>query len=127
MGWFMPVVYRKFCLVETMPGESEPLTVEGVSQHPDGGFFEKVGIFAGGKSRTRRAFEPADEAFDLPAPAIGVFAQVFLSHGRTPGSSQRAIALVPGRFDDAFHTPFSPAEFMDPAGIIARIGIEQWP
>src|SRR5207244_12786120 len=54
-------------------------------------------------------------------------AQVFLSHGRTPGSSQRAIALVPGRFDDAFHTPFSPAEFMDPAGIIARIGIEQWP
>jgi hypothetical protein len=35
------------CSVEKLGSRRSPLTIEGVGQHLEGGFFEKIGGFAG--------------------------------------------------------------------------------
>ena len=115
------------CLVEKMIIESASLTIQGVGEYSDGGFLEKVAVLPRGEGGSGGSFQSANEAFDLPALAVSAFPQVLRSHGAAPGATQRPVLLVAGRFDDAFQLPFSPAQLMDPVGVVARVGIEQGP
>lgn len=100
--------------------KSVTLTIKGVSQNSDGRFLEKVAVCASGERRASGSFESANEAFDLPALAIGALLEVCWSHGAAPGATKGAVLLVAGGFDDAFHFPFSSAQLMDPVGVVAR-------
>jgi len=118
------VFIRTWC-VENIMLRLSLLTVEGVSEDTQGGFVALADLAAGGECGATEAFEPAEEAFDVPPASVAMLLEPSFGHLlRAVTAAEAPITAMHHGLDPALHAPDFAADAVQPIGIVTRIGQE---